>query len=144
MSVVVLIIISVMVGGIAAIFDKMALKDGSPIIGLTLRALTVIIMLVGAVIFTGKTRELISCVQNDSRSALFFAISGLLAGFIGMITYYGALKQAPASVVVPLSSTYPLVTAILGMVLLKESFSFERLIGVLLIVIGIYLVQSKI
>ncbi len=74
------------------------------------------------------------------RSALFFGLSGICGGVIGLWTYYHALRLGGASLVVPITATYPLVTAILSWALLQEAFTFPRLIGTVLIVTGVWLV----
>jgi transporter family protein len=59
-----------------------------------------------------------------------------IAGSIGSIFFYLALRNGKASVVVPLTALYPLVTVILGFLLLKESISGVNLIGILLALIA--------
>lgn len=143
-TVIILIGISVLGWGIAPVVDKLALKGSEPLIGLTVRGVAVLLTLLAAVIINGKTQNLIFLVRTDMRSTLLFALSGLLAGFIAMLTYYAALQLAPTTKVVPVTSIYPLVTALLGILLLKEHMSAVQIAGVLLIVAGVYLVQLKI
>lgn len=143
-TVIILIGISVLGWGIAPVVDKLALKESDPLIGLTVRGIAVLFTLLAAVIINGKTHALVSLVQNDMRATLLFVLSGLLAGVIAMLTYYGALQLAPTTRVVPITSIYPLVTALLGILLLKEHMSIAQIAGVLLIVAGVYMVQLKI
>ncbi|MFA5795429.1 MAG: EamA family transporter [Candidatus Brocadiia bacterium] len=143
-KVIVFLGIAILGWGIAAVIDKLALKQGEPLIGLTVRAAAILFMLITAIIINGKTKELVSFVQNDMRSVVLFSLSGLLSGFIAMLAYYAALQLAPASKVVPISSIYPLVTALLGIFLLKEYMSIIQMAGVLLVVAGVYLIQFKI
>ena len=75
------------------------------------------------------------------KSIIFFAMSGILAGFLGVYFYFQILKNNPSSKIVPLAATYPLVTAILSVIFLKEGFSWSRIIGTVLIVLGILLVK---
>lgn len=56
-------------------------------------------------------------------------LAGLLAG-IGSVSFYGALHRAPASVVLPLSSLYLVVTVLLAFVFLGEAIGIRRLAGV--------------
>ena len=63
-------------------------------------------------------------------------LGGMLDLGIGAIFMYYALKIGFANVVVPLSSTYPVVTTVLAYVFLKESISVKSLAGVLLVVTG--------
>lgn len=144
LTVMILIGIAVLGWGIAPVVDKLALKESDPLIGLTVRGIAVLFTLLAAVVINGKTHALVSFVRNDMYSTLLFALSGLLAGVIAMLTYYGALQLAPTTKVVPVTSIYPLVTALLGILLLKEHMSITQIAGVLLIVAGVYMVQLKI
>jgi bacterial/archaeal transporter family protein len=74
------------------------------------------------------------------RSTLFFALSGICGGAFGLWTYYHALRLGGASLVIPVTATYPLVTAILSRAILQEAFTLPRLIGTVLIVTGVWLV----
>jgi uncharacterized membrane protein len=58
-----------------------------------------------------------------------------------MWVYFKVLIINPASKVVPLASTYPLVTAISSIVLLREDLSWQRILGTSFIVIGVLLVK---
>ncbi|MBI4833697.1 MAG: EamA family transporter [Planctomycetes bacterium] len=140
---IIFIIIAIFGWGIAAVFDKMALKTGDSFSGLTIRAAVVFVTMALLAVFSGKSQSIITLVRSDMRSTLYFAASGILAGFIAMVAYYAALRLAPSSQVVPISSAYPLVTALFAMFLLKETVSVQQWLGILLIMIGIYLVQVK-
>ncbi|MFC2061361.1 EamA family transporter [Elusimicrobiota bacterium] len=52
-----------------------------------------------------------------------------------------ALKDAPASKAVPISATYPLIAAVLGVIILKENVTLIRLLGTVLIISGVCLVK---
>lgn len=54
---------------------------------------------------------------------------GVLGGFASL-AFYGALRQAPASVVLPLSSLYLVLTVILSHFFLGESIGVRQLIGI--------------
>jgi len=58
-----------------------------------------------------------------------------------MLTYYSALKLDLSSRVVPLAATYPLVTSLWAYLFLGESLTPQRIIGTILIVVGILLVK---
>jgi len=65
----------------------------------------------------------------------------MMAGLLGMWTYYTALKMEATSKIVPIAACYPLVTAFLSVLILKEGVTFQRIIGTALIVSGIWLVK---
>ena len=86
----------------------------------------------------GKAQALI---ETSPKAILFFAISGILAGLLGTWTYLAALKMGEASRVVPISATYPLVTALLSFLILKEDLTLSRILGTILVVAGIWLLK---
>jgi transporter family protein len=67
--------------------------------------------------------------------------SGIMAGLLGMWTYYTVLKMGVTSKVVPIAACYPLVTAVLSVLILREGVTLTRVIGTALIVMGIWLVK---
>ncbi len=133
------ILLTVLLWGTAPVFDKIALKEGSPLIGLIIRSLTVIPFIIISGFFVKGIYS--GAFKLSAKTIILFSLSGVSAGVLGMLTYYSALKRLPSSVVVPLCSTYPLIAAFLGMAILKEGFSFVKLLGVVFIVIGIWLVK---
>lgn len=124
--------------GVAAIFDKLALGKASPFAGLMVRQfiLSSILFLLG--ISSGRLGSLLAL---EGRSVLFFGLSGICGGAAGLWTYYHALRLGGASLVVPITATYPLITAVLSWLILQESFTVTRLIGTVLIVLGVWLVK---
>ncbi len=133
------IVLTVLFWGTAPLFDKLALKEAPPLSGLIIRSIAVFSSLIILSFFMKK--DFFGSFKLSYKVILLFSLSGIFAGLLGMLTYYSALKSLPSSVVVPLCSVYPLVTAILGMLLLAEGFSWLRLLGVILIIIGIWLVK---
>jgi transporter family protein len=75
------------------------------------------------------------------KSIIIFGTSGMMAGLLGMWTYYEALKMEATSKIVPIAACYPLVTAFLSFLILKEGVTLPRVIGTALIVGGIWLVK---
>ena len=134
----ILIFFTVIFWGIAPIIDKAALKNSTPFIGMVVRGIFIGITMSLIFLFSGRMKDIIS---TDKRSLLYFCISGLLAGALGVLTFYKALELDSTSKVVPLAATYPLVTAILGVTLLGESITIYKLVGIVFIVIGILLVK---
>ena len=135
----VLIFLTVLFWGGTAIIDKIALREATPFAGLLIRSIAVLFSLI---VFNLFARDLfVAAFKLPLKTIVLFCLSGIFAGLLGMLTYYSALKNLPSSIVVPLCSTYPLVAAVLGMLVLKEGFSLPKLFGVVLIVIGIWFVK---
>ncbi len=138
MDVILLLILTVIFWGTAPIFDKAALKGGDPLLGTILRGMFIglVMMLFG--LFSGKFREL---PLMPARSIFFFFLSGIFAGTLGVFTYFKALQLGPTSRIVPLAATYPLFTALLSVIVLGESVTLPRVIGIVLITAGVLLVK---
>ena len=124
--------------GIAAIFDKLALGKTSPFTGMMIRQfiLTGILLAVGI-----ASSQLGSLGTLSGRTIILFGLSGICGGVVGLWTYYHALKLGGASLVVPITATYPLVTVLLGWLILQEGITIHRIIGTALIVLGVWLVK---
>lgn len=60
---------------------------------------------------------------------------GILWG-IGTVTFIIALKSAPASIVLPLTSLYPLITALLAIFFLNEPLTIKTGTGIVLAVLA--------
>lgn len=126
------------VWGIVPIFEKAGLVRVAPMAGLFYRCTGVLLGLIILILFVVKPEEIRSV---DMRSAFLLVAGGFLASFIAQIFFYNALKGGSVSTVVPLSGSYPLIAFILGVLLLGESFSIPKLIGMLLVVAGIWFLR---
>ena len=133
-----LLIATVLCWGATPIIEKIGLAKVSPIVGVTIRSITITVILVVVTILTGDIKDIIN---TDVKSISLFSLSGILAGLLGMWTYYQTLKMGATSKIVPLAATYPLVTAMLSILILGEAVTLPRIIGTVLIVGGIYLVK---
>ena len=134
----VLFISTVLCWGLTPIIEKIGLTKVSPIVGVTIRSIAITVILVVVTILTGDIKDLIN---TDIKSISLFSLSGILAGLLGMWTYYQILKMEATSKIVPLTATYPLVTAFLSILILGEAVTLPRIVGTALIVGGIYLVK---
>lgn len=68
--------------------------------------------------------------------------SAVLAGLIGQIAYYQALGHADTSLVVPITSAYPLIAAMASIAIFREPVTWPKLLGAALIVAGVVLVSG--
>jgi uncharacterized membrane protein len=70
--------------------------------------------------------------------------SGLAAGAIAMICFYGALNLGPISKVKPIAFTLAPVTAVLlGWLVLGEAMTVKKTLAVLMIITGILLLTGE-
>ncbi|MCJ7492904.1 MAG: EamA family transporter [Deltaproteobacteria bacterium] len=138
MKLMVFLFLTTLFWGMAAIFDKLALGKTSPFTGMMVRQfiLTGILLAVG--VGSGRLGTLGTL---DGRSIVLFGLSGICGGAAGLWTYYHALRLGGASLVVPITATYPLIAVLLSWLILQESLTISRIIGTALIVLGVWLVK---
>ena len=134
----VLLIITVLLWGTTPIIEKIGLTKVDPLIGVTIRSTIVTVGLFALTFLLGKGRAFLGV---DGKGFLIFGASGIMAGLLGMWTYYTVLKMGATSKVVPIAACYPLVTALLSVLILREGVTLTRVIGTALIVMGIWLVK---
>ncbi|MBM4273251.1 MAG: DMT family transporter [Deltaproteobacteria bacterium] len=70
------------------------------------------------------------------------ALSAGLCMAFGLLTFFFALARGEAAVVVPVTALYPVVTVILSLALLQESFTLRRAAGVVLAVVAVWLLSK--
>jgi transporter family protein len=83
--------------------------------------------------------------QNAPSPFSSWNVFGLLSGAglaIGLLFYYLALQGGQASVIVPLTSTYPIVAVLLSAAVLGERPSLTQWLGVILVVTGVTLLLN--
>lgn len=78
-------------------------------------------------------------VVKTSTGVLFALVSGL-CGAIGYLLFAEAIKLGNAAIIVTLTATYPALTVLLSLVVLREPVSPLNLVGVLLVTVGVILV----
>jgi transporter family protein len=81
-------------------------------------------------------------IQSDWRGVL----SALLVGAISTLAtfyFFLALKSSSASIVVPLTALYPVVTALLALFFLKEPITLRQSIGIFLATASATLFSGK-
>jgi bacterial/archaeal transporter family protein len=133
-----LLISTAVLWGTTPILEKIGLAKLDPLVGVTLRSVIVTIGLLILTVLLGKGRDLLAV---DGKSFIIFGASGMMAGLLGMWTYYTALKMEATSKIVPIAACYPLVTALMSVLILKEGVTLPRVVGTALIVSGIWLVK---
>lgn len=88
-------------------------------------------------------QALISNIRHTSLKSVSGLNIGLAIGmfsFAGLYFYAYALSIGPASIVVPIYSTYSLISAILSIIFYKEKLSFPQKIALICVFVGLILV----
>ncbi|MCS7386668.1 MAG: EamA family transporter [archaeon GB-1867-005] len=73
--------------------------------------------------------------------ALYYSIIAGVLGAIGTIAFNMALKSGKASIIVPLTSLYPVIAIITARILLRERITLIQGIGVLFAIISMLLLS---
>jgi transporter family protein len=121
--------------GITPIIEKAGLRNVDPLAGLFVRTISALvgIFFIVLIFYPQSLKEL------SLRDVSILSLSGITGGFLGMYFYFQLLKHNQASKVVPLTSTYPLITTLFAIFILREPITFQKIIGTFLILGGIYL-----
>ncbi len=73
-----------------------------------------------------------------------FALYGIAAGLLGTMGYIFfilAIRSGKVSIVVPLTATYPVITFLLGIAILREQVQIHHLLGTILAIAGAILLS---
>jgi transporter family protein len=130
-------LLTAMAWGIGGYFEKKGLHMGnlSPQMGITIR--TAVALLVLGVVSYPQWKTL---PQAGGKALLMMVIGGgVVAGSVGMLCFYTALKGAPLSQVMPIAFTSPLFGALMGVLLAGEPLTWKTVVGMLMTVGGIIL-----
>jgi len=133
----ILALITAAAWGIGGYFEKKGLHLGNlpPQVGITLR--TGVALVVLAVVSAPQLRAI---PQAGTKALLYLVLGGgLVAGSLGMLCFYAALKGAPLNRVMPIAFTSPLFGVLAAMLLGGEAITIKSALGMLLTVGGIVL-----
>ena len=123
--------------GIGGYFEKKGLHLGnlSPQVGITIRTAVALVVL-GFV----SAPHLKTIGQAGPKALAYMIIGGgVVAGSVGMLCFYTALKGAPLTKVMPIAFTSPMFGAILALTIGGEPLTLKTLAGMVLTVGGIIL-----
>jgi len=127
--------------GIGGFFEKRGLLLGNlpAHVGITLRTATALLVL--AAISVPQWRALATA---GSKSLLYVILGGgVLAGAVGMLCFYAALRAGSLSQVMPIAFTSPLFGVLLAVIVGTETLQPRTAIGMLLTVGGIVLLSIR-
>lgn len=137
MTVLLVALLGTICWGIAPILGKLGLARVDPATGLAIRTLIAAGFIAGWLVATGHVRE-IRVVPHSAWP--FIAGEALLATLIGDLAYFAALKWGEVSDVATVMAASPLVTLWAAFVFLNEEMNWPRLLGALMITMGLFLV----
>ncbi|GAA6622462.1 EamA family transporter [Scytonema sp. NUACC26] len=118
--------------GLWGFFSKLATNYVDPKSALIYEVLGALI--VGLVLFSNNGFR----VRIDNLG-VFYAIGVGVFGTLATFFFFIAITKGSISIILPLTSLYPIVTILLSVFLLKESLSLKQSIGILLALVAIVL-----
>ena len=124
--------LSALFAGLTAVLAKAGIASTGSAVATALRTVVVAAGAWGMAALTGTASGVTSI---DGTSALFLELSGLATG-ASWLAYYHALKDGPASVVVPIDKLSILVTVAVSAVAFHERFTPRYLLGLALLCAG--------
>ncbi|MGC9468141.1 MAG: EamA family transporter [Anaerolineae bacterium] len=134
-------LITAMAWGIGGYFEKRGLNMGnlSPQVGITIRTAVALVILGAASFSQWKTIP-----EAGIKPLLMMVIGGgIVAGSVGMLSFYAALKGASTlSQVMPIAFTSPLFSALTGIVFQTEKLSWQSALGIVLTITGIVVLTT--
>lgn len=126
---------SAIFASLTSILGKVGIENIDSTLGTAIRTIVVLIM-AWIVVFVSKKQNTIKDIDRNSWTFLF--LSGIATG-ASWLCYYRALQTGPASVVVPIDKLSILVTIIFSYIVFKEKLNKKSAFGLLLIVLGTFL-----
>ncbi|MGM9683167.1 MAG: EamA family transporter [Eubacteriales bacterium] len=124
--------LSAIFAALTSILGKVGIQDVESNLGTMIRTAVVLIMAWFTVFVTGKAGK----VPKVPASELgFICLSGLATG-ASWLCYYKALRDGPASIVVPIDKLSILVTVAFSYFVFREKLTKKSALGLLLIVAG--------
>ena len=128
-------IITVVFWGLWGFESKLLVDRASPY---TSQVLYTIGLLVPAVVVLFSPKRFAG--RRPGRGLFFAVLTGLLGG-LGNIAFFVALAKGNASVIVPLTSLSPMVTVLVGVMVLKERMRWFQYVGLVLALVAMYLLS---
>lgn len=126
--------ITLLIWGLWAFLPKLALRTFDPRSVLVWESLGSMLVGVGVLLSTGFR------VQTTPAGVLAAIVAGV-CGLGGALLFLVALDRGKASVVVPYTSLYPVVTLVLSVLFLGERPSLTNLLGVLFAMVAVVLLS---
>ncbi|MBI2656832.1 EamA family transporter [Candidatus Woesearchaeota archaeon] len=118
--------------GLWGFFGKYALKFINPISLILYETIGAIIFQITVLAFLFYSKHKFDANNTGISIAMLVALFGV----IGTILFFFTLSKTKASVLVPLTALYPVVTVLLSIIFLKEKVTLAQGIGIALAVVA--------
>jgi transporter family protein len=125
--------------GMTAILAKIGIKKTDSTLATAIRTVVVLLFTWVMVFIVGSQTQI---GQIDAKTLLFLALSGLATGG-SWLCYFKALQLGKIQKVTPIDKSSIILTMLLAMVLLGEPFTWLKLLAIVLISLGTWLMVHK-
>lgn len=130
---------SALFAGLTSILAKCGIRKTDSTVATAIRTIIVLIF-AWVMVFVFGSQGTIASIP--ARSLAFLGLSGLATG-VSWLCYFYALQRGPIDKVVPIDKSSTVMTILLAALLLGESVTLTRGIGVVLIAAGTFLMIEK-
>ena len=126
---------SAVMAALVSIFGKIGLKGVDSNTATTIRAVIMMLFLLGVLLFQGKISQ-IGDVLANKKAMLFIVLSGV-AGALSWMFYFTAIQKGDVAKVAPIDKLSVVLAVAFALLFLGEKLSLWGGIGVGLIAIGV-------
>jgi len=127
-------LLSALFAALVAVFAKIGLQGVDTNLATAIRAFIMFIFLFIVVLFQGKLGD-IGSFFSSSKVFWFIILSGI-AGALSWLFYFVALKYGTVGQVVTIDRLSIVFAIVFAFLILNEKITFQKTMGVLLIVVG--------
>ncbi len=127
-------VMSALFAGVTSVFAKIGIKNNSEVV----TAVRTGVVLVFSWLMTFIDGSFVQIAQIDLKSLIFLILSGLATGG-SWLCYYKALEKGEVSKVAPIDKSSAVLTVLLSFIILKETVTLFKGVGLALVAIGTFL-----
>jgi transporter family protein len=133
-------VIAAVLWGSTPIIEKIALSKGiNPMFAVVLRTLGSAIAAVVLLAFLSGYKS--SFTNFTWNAMVLLMIGGMLANVVGQVFFYKALQNGDVSTILPITGAYPMIAFVLGILVLGEAVTVQKIAGAVLILGGIIMLK---
>lgn len=131
--------LSAIFAGLTAILAKCGIKNTDSTVATAIRT-GIVLLFSWIMVFIVGSQSTIADIEI--RTLIFLILSGLATG-ASWLCYFKALQIGDINKVVPIDKSSIVLTIILAFILLNESITWQKAVGVVLIAVGTFLMIEK-
>lgn len=136
----VMAVLSSVFAGLTSVLAKCGIKKTDSDVATAIRTMVVLVFSVLMAFITGSFKDIYTI---GAKSVLFLILSGIATG-ASWICYFKALSMGDVNKVVPIDKSSTILSVLLAVMIFHETNNlFVKLIGTLLLAIGIFLMVEK-